>query len=82
MRCYPRHWRGFFCMYVDNKKKLTELLAKQAEYEAKLKFAHSHFRGVAHEDAAGELKYVELKVLEDHVESIKREIEALQGPVA
>lgn len=77
MRCILAVGGDFFSM-----NKLAELLAKKAEYEAKLNDRLRHFRGVAHEDAAGELKYVEIKVLEDHVESIKKEIEALQGPVA
>jgi hypothetical protein len=65
-------------MLVNKVTKLAELSAKKAEYEAKLKFKYKHFRGVAHEDAAGELKYVEIKVLEDHLEGIKKEIETLE----
>jgi len=59
-------------------KKLKALLKKKEEVEAKLKFRMSHFRGVAHESAAGELAYSEIKVLEDYLESLKAEIANLQ----
>ena len=59
-------------------KKLKELLKKKEEVEVKLKFRMSHFRGVAHESAAGELAYSEIKVLEDYLESLKAEIASLQ----
>lgn len=59
-------------------KKLKALLKKKEDVEAKLKFRMSHFRGIAHESAAGELAYSELKVLEDYLESLKAEIANLQ----
>ncbi|MFC1625725.1 hypothetical protein ACFL1Q_01670 [Patescibacteria group bacterium] len=62
---------------LSKKEKLEALLKKKEEAEAKLKFRLSRFRGVAHESASGELAYSEIKVLEDYVESLRREIEAL-----
>jgi hypothetical protein len=61
-----------------DQEKLAVLLKKLEDSEAKLKFRLSHFRGVAHESASGELAYSELKVLEDYVESLKREVAALK----
>ena len=63
---------------LSDKEKLAALLKKLEVSEAKLKFRLSHFRGVAHESASGELAYSELKVLEDYVQSLKREVEALK----
>ena len=62
---------------LSKKEKLEALLKKKEVAEAKLNFRLSHFRGVAHESASGELAYSEIKVLEDYVESLRREIEAL-----
>lgn len=59
-------------------EKLEALSKKLEEAEAKLKFKLSRFRGVAHESASGELAYSELKVLEDYVESLKKEVAALK----
>jgi hypothetical protein len=63
---------------LSDKEKLKALLIKLEEYEAKVKFRLSHFRGVAHESASGELASSELKVLQDHVLSLKQEIEVLK----
>lgn len=65
---------------LSQKEKLEALEKKLAEYEAKVDFRMKHFRGVAHESASGELASSELKVLQDHVASIKAEIEAIKGP--
>ncbi len=64
-----------------DKEKLEALLKKLEAAEEKLKFRLSHFRGVPHESASGELAYSELKVLEDYVESLKREVEALKQKI-
>jgi hypothetical protein len=64
--------------HLSDKEKLAALLKKLEVAEAKLKFRLSHFRGVAHESASGELAYSELKVLEDYVESLKKEVAALK----
>ena len=61
-----------------DQEKLVALLKKLEEYEAKVDFRMKHFRGVAHESASGELASSELKVLQDHVASIKAEIETLR----
>ncbi|OGM15676.1 hypothetical protein A2985_00155 [Candidatus Woesebacteria bacterium RIFCSPLOWO2_01_FULL_43_11] len=58
--------------------KLKELEQKLARAEEKYRERLSKFRGVAHESAQGELSYSDLKVREDHVETIKAEIEALR----
>jgi len=63
---------------LSDKEKLEALYKKLDEYEAKVKFRLSHFRGVAHESASGELASSELKVLQDHVASLKAEIKALK----
>ena len=60
---------------------MEALLKKKEDVEAKLKFRMSHFRGVAHESASGELAYSELKVLEDYLESLKTEIASLQKKI-
>ena len=62
-----------------DKDKLIALLTKLAVAEEKLKFKLGHFRGVPHESASGELAYSELKVLEDYVNNLKEEIEALRN---
>jgi len=64
-----------------DQEKLVVLLKKLEEYEAKVAFRLSHFRGVAHESASGELASSELKVLQDHVASLKAEIANLQKKV-
>lgn len=71
---------GFFVsMNINKAAKLKELEKKLAEVEEKHKFKMSHFRGVPHESASGELAYSELKVLEDFIESLKSEIAILKG---
>ena len=62
-----------------DEEKLKALLIKLSEAEEKLKFRLSHFRGVAHESASGELASSELKVLEDYVAGLKQEVETLKA---
>ncbi len=64
---------------LSDKEKLAALLKKLEVYEAKVTFRLSHFRGVAHESASGELASSELKVLQDHVASLKQEVEVLKN---
>ena len=64
---------------LSDKEKLAALLKKLEDAEAGLKFRLSHFRGVAHESASGELAYSELKVLEDYVTGLKKEVETLKA---
>ena len=63
----------------SDQEKLVALLKKLEEYEAKVDFRMKHFRGVAHESASGELASSELKVLQDHVASLKAEIAILEA---
>ena len=63
---------------LSDKEKLIALLKKLEDSEAKLKFRLGHFRGIAHESASGELAYSDLKVLEDYVTGLKKEVETLQ----
>ena len=65
-------------MTINAARKLKELEEKLAKAEEKYRQRLSKFRGVPHESAQGELSYSDLKVWENHVETIKREIEALK----
>jgi hypothetical protein len=64
---------------LPDEEKLKALLTKLAEAEGKLKDRLGHFRGVPHESASGEIAYSELKVLEDYVEGLKKEVETLRS---
>lgn len=68
-------------MHMNKTKsaKILELENKLTEAEGKHRDKLSHFRGVAHESASGELAYSELKVLEDYIESLKSEIASLKN---
>ncbi len=63
---------------LSDKEKLVALSKKLEVAEGKLKFRLGHFRGVAHESASGELAASELKVLEDYVAGLKKEVETLK----
>ena len=58
--------------------KIKELEEKLKKAEEKYKQKLSRFRGVPHESAAGELSYSDLKVAEDHVQTLREEIEQLK----
>ena len=75
---------GFLCMTTvqTDQEKLVALLKKLEDAEARLKFRLSHFRGVAHESASGELASSELKVLEDYVAGLRQEVETLQNKIS
>ena len=64
---------------LSDREKLEALYKKLEVYEAKVTFRLSHFRGVAHESASGELASSELKVLQDYVATLKAEIRALEA---
>ena len=64
---------------MKNAQKIKELEVKLAEAESKYKEKLGRFRGVPHESASGELAYSDLKVWEDFVNSIKKELEVLKG---
>jgi hypothetical protein len=63
---------------LSDREKLEALLKKLEVAEEKLKFRLSHFRGVAHESASGELASSELKVYQDYVAGLKLEVETLK----
>lgn len=64
---------------LSDKEKLVVLLKKLEVAEEKLKFRLSHFRGVAHESASGELASSELKVYQDYVAGLRTEVETLKS---
>ena len=72
-----------FCMttVLTDKEKLKALLIKLGEAKEKLKYKLGNFRGVPHESASGELAYSELKVLEDYIEGLRREVKALKEKI-
>ena len=63
----------------DKNEKIKELEEKLVVAEEKYKRRLRNFRGVPHESAQGELSYSELKVAEDHVRTIQRELDTLKG---
>jgi hypothetical protein len=62
-----------------DQEKLVALEKKLAGAEEKLKARLKNFRGVPHESASGELAYSELKVWQDYVAGLKKEVETLRG---
>ncbi len=63
---------------MKKETKLKELLQKLEEKEKQYKDKLSRFRGVPHESSSGELAYSDLKVLEDYIGSLKKEIADLK----
>lgn len=62
---------------MQKDKKLQELIQKRDNYKAKLTEMYKYFRGVKHENALSELRYSQIKVFEDLVNSLNEEIKAL-----
>ena len=60
------------------KKKIKALQKQKQEAIEKLEGLYKNFRGVKHEDSASEIKYVQIKVLEDFINSIDAEIKSLE----
>lgn len=60
-------------------KKLQELKAKRDKYKEKLTNMHKNFRGVKHENSLSELRYSEIKVYEDLLNSVTMEINKLEN---
>lgn len=54
--------------------KLQELKAKRDKYKEKLTNMYKNFRGVKHENSLSELRYSEIKVYEDLLNSVEEEI--------
>lgn len=65
-----------------DQQKLAALYKKLVEAEEKYRLRLKNFRGVAHESAAGELSFSELKVREDIVRSLKAEIKILETTIS
>lgn len=63
---------------MDKTSKLKELISKRDGYKIKLKEMYKHFRGVKHENALSELKYSQIKVYEDMLNSVVEEIKLLE----
>lgn len=59
--------------------KLTELKAKRDKYREKLTGMYKNFRGVKHENSLSELRYSEIKVYEDLLNSVTMEINKLEN---
>jgi hypothetical protein len=64
-----------------DQKKYNELLEKRKQYEEKLKKLYVGFHGVRHENAASELRYVQIKVTEDFLTSIDAELRAMKEKI-
>ena len=62
-----------------DRKKYNMLVAKKELYEAKLNELYKHFRGVIHESADSEIKYTKIKVYEDFVISIEKELQMMEN---
>lgn len=58
-------------------KKIQELKEKRDKYKNKLVNMYKNFRGVKHEDSLSELRYSEIKVYEDMLNSVEEEIKEL-----
>lgn len=54
--------------------KLQELKVKRDKYKEKLTNMYKNFRGVKHENSLSELRYSEIKVYEDLLNSVEEEI--------
>jgi ribosomal 30S subunit maturation factor RimM len=63
---------------MENKEKIKELIEKRDRTKKKLEELVSKFRGVRHEDAAGELADMQIKIQQAHLESLEAEIADLE----
>lgn len=59
--------------------KLTELKARKDKYQTKLAGMYKNFRGVKHENSLSELRYSEIKVYEDLLNSVVEEIKFMEN---
>jgi len=59
---------------MNSDKKIQELKAKRDKYKEKLTNMYKNFRGVKHENSLSELRYSEIKVYEDLLNSVEEEI--------
>lgn len=66
-------------MIIDRQEKLKQLNEKLRYYQDKLGFKMKRYRGVIHESAASEMKHQEVMVLRAMVDSLEKEIKALEA---
>ncbi len=59
---------------MNSDKKIQELKAKRDKYKEKLTNMYKNFRGVKHENSLSELRYSEIQVYEDLLNSVEEEI--------
>ena len=64
---------------MDKTTKLQELKQKRDKYKEKLTGMYKNFRGVVHENSLSELRYSEIKVYEDLLNSVVEEISKLKN---
>ena len=64
---------------MDKRQKLKSLKEKRDVYKAKLTEMYKYFRGVKHENALSELRYSQIKVYEDMLNSVVEEIKILEN---
>jgi hypothetical protein len=64
---------------MNSDKKLQELKAKRDRYKEKLTNMYKNFRGVKHENSLSELRYSEIKVYEDLLNSVILENKKLEN---
>ena len=64
---------------MDKHKKLQELKTRKEKYSEKLQGMYKNFRGVVHENSLSELRYSEIKVYEDLLNSVNDEIRILES---
>ncbi|MBU1031584.1 hypothetical protein KKE03_01525 [Patescibacteria group bacterium] len=60
------------------KEKYKELVEKRNEAEKKLTKLLSNFRGVRHEDAAGEAADLKIKIQQAYINNLKEEIASFE----
>lgn len=63
---------------MNKNKRLKELKEKRDKYKEKLTEMYKHFRGVKHENSLSELRYSQIKVYEDMLNSVVEEIKKLE----
>ncbi|WKZ25442.1 MAG: hypothetical protein QY322_03590 [bacterium] len=59
--------------------RLKELEEKKLKYQFKLDGMYKNFRGVKHENSLSELRYSEIKVYEDLLNSVVEELKTLEN---
>ena len=57
---------------------LRELLQKKLKAEERLRHLMIGYRGVVHESASSELRHSEVKVMENYLENLNKEIKDLE----